>query len=181
MLDTIKMTSVGRFYAQRDNRITDISLTRYVTDNGIISGVSDLYHAAVATLDTRYSTLFTVDTRVLSLRSSGVEYLVGVEFPNRSPPAFYPGFEVTIIFNVKDTNIPSPYPLTFRIQKSPAIPIDYGDEETYIELDNVDYANTTDADTVYTYGNRCVTLLSTGSDWVVKSSYLNNGPSSIYM
>lgn len=45
----------------------------------------------------------------------------------------------------------------------------------------MDYANTTDADTVYTYGNRVVTLLSTGVDWVIKSSYLNNGPSSIFM
>ena len=145
------------------------------------SGGSDINHAAVATLDTRYSTLFTVDTRALSLRSSGAWYLVGVVFSNRSPPSFYPGFEVTIIFNVKDTNVPSPIPLIIRIQKSPAIPINYGDETTYIEIDNVDFADSTDLITVYTYGNRAITLISTGSSWVIKSSYMNNGPSSIYM
>jgi hypothetical protein len=82
---------------------------------------------------------------------------------------------------VKNTNTPTPYPLIFRIQKDPAVALDYSDERTYIELDNIDYVNSTDTTTVYTYGRRVVTLLSTGVNWVVKSSYLNNGPSSIYM
>lgn len=175
------MSSVKSFYAQRDNRIIDIPLTGYITDNGIISGVSDLYHAAVASLDIAYSHLFTIDTRSIVLRASGVEYLVGITFPVVSPPKFYPGLEVNIIVNVKDTNVPSPIPLIFRIQKNPAIAIDYADESTYIELDNIDYANTTDSNTVYTYGNRVITLLSTGDTWVIKSTYLNNGPSSIFM
>jgi hypothetical protein len=106
---------------------------------------------------------------------------VGVDFSGTQPPRFYPGFEVNIIFDVKDTNVPSPYPLIIRIQKNPAVALDYGDERTYIELDNIDYGNSTDLNTVYTYGHRVVTLLSTGYDWVIKSSYLNNGPSSIYM
>ena len=175
------MSSIGSFYAQRDNRLINVALTGYITDNGIISGVSDLYHAAVASLDVTNSKLFTIDTRDIELRDTGVEYLVGITFPNILPPQYYPGFEINIIINVKDTNIPSPYPLTFRIQQNPAVPLDYADETTYIELDNIDYANTTDLLTVYTYGRRTVTLISTGQEWVIKSSYLNNGPSSIYM
>jgi hypothetical protein len=175
------MSSVGSFYAQRDNRLINVPLTGYNTDNGIISGVSDLYHAAVASLDVTNSKLFTIDTRNIVLRNSGVEYLVGITFPNILPPQYYPGFEINIIINVKDTNVPSPAPLTFRIQQNPAVPIDYADERTYIELDNLDYADTTDALNVYTYGRRTVTLISTGQEWVVKSSFLNNGPSSIYM
>lgn len=178
------MSSTQRFYAQRDNRIIDVPLTGYVTSNGVLDN-SDT-HAAVASLDVSASQLFTVDTRQLQLRGSEggfdpVEYLVGVVFPNLSPPKFYPGLEVNIIFNVKDTNVPTPYPLIFRIQKNPEVPLDYGDETTYIELENIDYANTTDDNVVYSYGNRTVTLLSTGESWVIKSSYLNNGPSSIYM
>ena len=175
------MTSVGSFYAQRDNRLINVPLTGYITNNGIISGVTDLYHAAVAALDVTNSKLFTIDTRSIALRSTGVEYLVGITFPNLLPPQYYPGFEINIIINVKDTNVPSPAPLTFRIQQNPAVPIDYADERTYIELDNLDYADTTDALDVYTFGRRTVTLISTGQEWVVKSSFLNNGPSSIYM
>ena len=178
------MSSVRRFYAQRDNRSIDVSLTGYVANNGTLDNGDN--HAAVASLDVSTSTLFNIDTRSLTIRGSSgpyfpVNYLFGVVFSGTQPPNFYPGFEVNIIFNVKDTNVPTPYPLIFRIQKNPAIPIDYADERTYIELDNTDYANTTDTTTVYTYGHRVVTLLSTGVDWVIKSSYLNNGPSSIYM
>lgn len=178
------MTSVGSFYAQRDNRLIDISLSGYITSNGTLDNGDN--HPAVASLDVSLSKLFSIDTRALAIRGSSdpyfpVWYLVGVVFSGAHPPKFYPGFEVNIIFNVKDTNGPPPYPLIFRIQKNPAVAIDYGDERTYIELDNIDYANTTEANTVYTYGRRVVTLLSTGVDWVIKSSYLNNGPSSIYM
>ena len=178
------MSSVGSFYAQRDNRIADVALTGYVTNNGTLDNGDN--QAAVASLDVTTSRLFIVDTRPLRIRGSSGPYipewyLVGVVFASLAPPRFYPGFEVTIIFNVKDTNVPTPYPLIFRIQKNPAVPIDYSDERTYIELDNIDYGNSTDTNTVYTYGRRAVTLISTGVDWVVKSSYMNNGPSSIYM
>jgi hypothetical protein len=113
------MTSVGSFYAQRDNRLINVALTGYITDNGGDSGSVDLYHAAVAALDVTNSKLFTFDTRNLDLRASGDYYLVGITFPNILPPQYYPGFEVNIIINVKDTNIPSPYPLIFRIQRDP--------------------------------------------------------------
>jgi hypothetical protein len=178
------MTSVQSYYAQRDNRLTAVSLTGFVQSNGVLD--NDDTHAALATLDVSNSKLFTVDTRSLQLRGSDgpyfpVYYLVGVTFQNLAPPQFYPGFEVNIIFSVKDTNVPTPYPLLFRIQKNPRVALDYDDETTYIELNNVDYENTTDTNTVYTYGRRTVTLLSTGVDWVVKSTFLNNGPSSIYI
>jgi len=178
------MTSVERFYAQRDNRIVDAPLTGYVTNNGTLDTGDD--HPAEVSLNVNDSKLFMVDTRQLQKRTDGTFewYLVGVTFPYLSPPKFYPGFEVNIIFNVKDTNEDSPgtnHPLIFRIQKNPAVPLDYEDERTYIELDNLDYADTTDTNTVYTYGHRTVTLLSTGTYWVIKSTYLNNGPSSIYM
>jgi len=178
------MSSVGSFYAQRDNRLIDTVLTGYVNDNGTLDNSDN--HPAVASLNITNSKLFIVDTRNLVIRGSSgpyfpVYYLVGVNFSGTEPPRFYPGFEINIIFIVKDTNGPPSYPLIFRIQKNPAVPLDYDDERTYIELDNVDYGNTTDTTTVYTYGHRVVTLLSTGVDWVIKSSYLNNGPSSIFM
>ncbi len=174
------MSSVGSFYAQRDNRVVDVPLTGYVTNNGELDTGSA--NPAVANLDVSYSRLFTVDTRELQARTPGGGeafewYLVGITFPKLAPPQFYPGFEVNIVINVKDTNVPSPYPLIFRIQKSPSVPLDYGDDTTFIEMDNVDYGNSTDLNTVYTYGERTVTLLALGSRWVVKSSYLNNGPS----
>lgn len=178
------MPSIGSFYAQRDTRILDIPLTGYVTANGTLDNGDN--QPAVATLNVTLAKQFMVDTRPLVLRGSSgpydpVYYLVGVVFPVTRPPLYYPGFEINIIFNVKDTNVPSPIPLIFRIQKNPTVPIDYGDEETYIEINNVDYADTTDPITTYSYGHRTVTLLSTGVDWVIKSSYLNNGPSSIFM
>jgi hypothetical protein len=178
------MSSVKSFYAQRDNRLIIVSLSGDIVNNGTLDDGDN--NPAVASLDVSLSKLFMVDTRSLVLRGASGGfipewYLVGVVFTGTQPPKFYPGFEVDIIFNVKDTNVPSPYPLIFRIQKNPAIPLDYGDEETYIELDNIDYGNSTDLNTVYTYGNRTLTLLSTGEDWVIKSSYINNGPSSIFM
>lgn len=178
------MSSVGSFYAQRDNRILDIPLSGYIKNNGVLDN-SDT-HAAYVSLDITTSQLFVVDTRPLQIRSSEgpyfpVEYLFGIHFSKISPPKFYPGLEVNIIINVKDTNEPDPYPLIIKIQKNPAVPLDYGDDSTFIKLENVDYDNTTDTNTVYTFGRRVITLLSTGVDWVMKSSYLNNGPSSIYM
>lgn len=179
------MTSVSSYYAQRDNRILEIPLTGYIKNNGVLDNSAT--NPAVAYLDVMASKLFTVDTRPLEIRGSSgpyypVYYLVGVVFPKISPPKFYPGLEVNIIFNVKDTNTGSPpdFPLIFRIQKNPSVAIDYANNETYYELDNVDYANTTDTNVVYTYGPRVVTLLSTGVEWVIKSSYLNNGPSFVY-
>ena len=186
------MSSVKSFYAQRDNRLIDVPLTGNITDNGVLdvgTDAQDDYNAAVASVDVSLSKLFKVDTRSLVLRSASgpyfpVYYLVGIVFTGTQPPQFYPGFEINIIINVKDTNVDGTlghYPLVFRIQKNPSIPIDYANEETYIELNNVDYGNSTDTDTTYTYGNRVITLLSSGEDWVMKSSYLNNGPSSIFM
>ncbi|NDB83249.1 MAG: hypothetical protein EB127_11055 [Alphaproteobacteria bacterium] len=178
------MTSIGSFYAQRDNRFIEVPLTGYVTNNGSLDNGNN--NPAVASLNVQTSKLFFVDTRNLVIRGSSgpyypVWYLVGIVFSTTRPPKFYPGFEINIVLNVKDTNGPPPYPLIIRIQKNPAVPLDYADEETYIELDNIDYANSTDTNTVYTYGHRTITLLSTGVDWVMKSSYLNNGPSSIFM
>lgn len=177
------MTSVQSYYQQRDGRMIEVELTGFILDNGEISGIFDLFHPAIATLNVQDSRLFMFDTRSLVLRSSGVTYLVGIEFDQTSPPQYYPGFEINIIINVKDTNVtvPDPVPLIFRVQKNPRVPLDYGDETTYIELNNVDYLDTTDTTTTYTYGHRTITLLSTGQSWVVKSTYLNNGPSSVFM
>jgi hypothetical protein len=177
----VRMTSVQSFYQQRDNRLIDVSLTGFIKENGEISGLFDLYQPAIATLDVTDSRLFMFDTRDLVLRDTGVAYLVGIEFNEIQPPKFYPGFEINIIINVKDTNIGTPVPMIIRIQKNPAIPLEYGNEETYIEVNNADYLDTTDVLSVYTYGHRTITLLSTGEYWVVKSSYLNNGPSSVFM
>jgi hypothetical protein len=162
----------------------EVPLTGYITNNGTLD--NDDTHPAVASLDVTASKLFMVDTRPLRIRASEgpyfpVEYILGIVFSTSSPPKYYPGFEVDIIINVKDTNVPTPYPLIIRVQKNPAVALDYGDETTYIELENIDYANSTDLNTVYTYGHRVITLLSTGTYWVIKSTYLNNGPSSIYM
>ena len=178
------MSSVKRFYAQRDNRLVDVPLTGYVTNNGVISGAGDnLYQPAIATLDVNYSQLFIFTTQNITLRTDSPPswYLVGIQFPAVSPPRFYPGFEINIIINVKDTNVPTPLPMVFQIQINPSVPLDYADESTYMELVNVDYADSTPTDEVYTYGNRVITLLSTGTRWVIKSSYLNNGPSSPFM
>ena len=54
------MSSVGSFYSQRDNRLIDVALTGYVTDNGALDDGDN--QPAVATLDVSQSKLFNVDT-----------------------------------------------------------------------------------------------------------------------
>lgn len=174
------MSSVQSRYAQRDNRIIYSELTGYITDNGTISGAlppSVLYHAAIATLDVTRSQLFIIDAKGLTLRGSGVEYLLSINFSQIPPPLFYPGFEINIVVDMKyDVT----YPLLIDIQNNPSIPLDPSDSDTFIQLSNVDPINSTDTTTDYTYGPRVITLMSNGYIWLLKSTSVNTALAGAY-
>lgn len=99
------MTSLQTRFAQRDNRLEEITLTGYITDNGTIdtggSPPPDSQHPAYAAINLTKAQNFHIDTRVLRLRTdaggTGIYYLLRIYMEPTKPPLFYENFEWTIL------------------------------------------------------------------------------------
>lgn len=100
------MTSVLRNFAQRDNRVESVPLTGYVNDNGLINGQDIFQHPAYAEIDLRKAKTFTIDSRVLTLRTdiTPVGYFVKMYLGSVKPPAYYENFEFDIVFTLPDSD-----------------------------------------------------------------------------
>jgi hypothetical protein len=93
------MTSVIKNYAQADNRVERVTLTGFISNNGSISGLITDQHPAYAAIDLTKSKNFTIDTRVLTLRTgtpSPTGYLLRIYMTSNKPPSYYPNFEFDI-------------------------------------------------------------------------------------
>ena len=110
------MTSVRKDYSQRDNRLENITLTGFISDNGATSGLVTAWKPAYAAIDLTKSKNFVIDTCVLTLRNNSPRRLLVCIYINSSnPPASYPNFEFDIIITTRSTWI---YFMVFPNKKS---------------------------------------------------------------
>jgi len=91
------MTSLLRNYAQRDTRLENVTLTGNITNNGSIAGTPAQQNPAYAAIDLTKSKSFAIDTRVLTLRAGGTNFLLRIYISSLQPPSYYPNFEFDII------------------------------------------------------------------------------------
>lgn len=105
------MTSVQSRYAQRDNRLEQVTLTGYITNNGTIdTGTGNsTQQPAYAEIDLTKSQNFLIDTRVLTLRTdpggAGIEYLLRIYIAPTKPPLYHQNFEWTMIIRLPQTSL----------------------------------------------------------------------------
>jgi len=100
------MTSVLTNYNQRDNRLENVTLTGFITNNGGISGATSQQRPAYAAIDLTKSKNFSIDTRVLTLRTgSPTSYLLRIYISSSKPPAYYQNFEFDIFLTPPDNDV----------------------------------------------------------------------------
>jgi len=99
------MTSLIKQYAQRDSRLENITLTGFIGDNGFKSGNATVQKPAYAAIDLTKSKNFSIDTKVLTLRSdSGVYLLVRAYLSSSKPPSYFQNFEFDIFLTPPTTS-----------------------------------------------------------------------------
>jgi hypothetical protein len=105
------MSSVQSKFAQRDNRLEQLTLTGYITNNGSIDSVNNVppQHPAYAEIDLTKAQNFLIDTRVLTLRTdpggTGIQYLLRMYMNPTKPPLYYQNFEWTIFIRLPQTSL----------------------------------------------------------------------------
>ena len=93
------MTSLLKNYAQNDTRLENVTLTGYISNNGVITGTPGDQHPAYAAIDLTKSKNFRVDTRVLTLRTdSGINpsFLLRIYISSSKPPSYNQNFDFDI-------------------------------------------------------------------------------------
>jgi hypothetical protein len=103
------MTSVQKRFAQRDNRLEQVTLTGYIINNGTIDSLNNVppQHPAYAEINLTKAQNFLIDTRSLTLRTggTGIEYLLRIYMSPTKPPLYYQNFEWTIFINLPQTSL----------------------------------------------------------------------------
>ena len=105
------MSSVQSRFAQRDNRLEQITLTGYITNNGTIDSEDNdpPQHPAYAEINLTKAQNFLIDTRVLTLRTdpggAGIQYLLRIYIDPTKPPLYYQNFEWTIFVRLPQTSL----------------------------------------------------------------------------
>ena len=105
------MTSIQTRFAQRDNRLEQVTLTGYISNNGIIDSVNNVppQHPAYAEIDLTKAQNFLIDTRVLNLRTdpggTGIQYLLRIYMTPTKPPLYYQNFEWTMFIRLPQTSL----------------------------------------------------------------------------
>ena len=86
-----------RHYAQNDNRLESVTLTGFVGNNGGKSASITEQRPAYAAIDLTKSKNFSIDTRVLKLRTDSPTYfLLRIYISSSKPPSYYQNFEFDI-------------------------------------------------------------------------------------
>ena len=98
------MTSVHTRFAQRDNRLEQITLTGYINNNGAIDGLTDAQNPAYAEIDLTKAQNFLIDTRILNLRTGGAGYLLRIYMTPTEPPLYYQNFEWTMFITLPQSD-----------------------------------------------------------------------------
>jgi hypothetical protein len=105
------MTSLQTRFAQRDNRLEQITLTGYITNNGTIdTGTGNsTEQPAYAAINLTKAQNFFIDTRILILRTdpggTGIDYLLRIYMEPTKPPLYHQNFEFTIFIRLPQTSL----------------------------------------------------------------------------
>jgi hypothetical protein len=105
------MTSVLTRYAQQDNRVVEITLTGFVTQNGGASSIPPYANQpAVGELNLTLAKTFTLDARPVTLRTSGGSgaYLINLYLSSTTPPNYRAGYEFDFIITPPLKGVSSP-------------------------------------------------------------------------
>ena len=98
----VKMTSVQKTYAQRDNRLDTVTLTGNISNNGVKAGGATDQNPAYAALDVTKSKNFSIDANILRARSDvspqNQIYLLRIYISSSRPLSYYHNTEFDIIF-----------------------------------------------------------------------------------
>jgi hypothetical protein len=162
------MTSVQARYAQRDNRLEQITLTGYITNNGTIDSVNNVppQHPAYAEIDLTKAQNFLIDTRVLTLRTggSGIEYLLRIYINPTKPPLYYQNFEWTMFIRLPQTSLNYLAIEVFSTQEE----AESVDNNFLFELSN----QTPDGNDIWP-GMSAITMQVVNNDYILKSTSPN--------
>jgi hypothetical protein len=105
------MASVQTRFAQRDNRLEQVTLTGYISNNGTITSINNVppQHPAYAEIDLTKAQNFLIDTRVLRLRTdpggTGIQYLLRIYMTPTKPPLYHENFEWTMFVHLPQTSL----------------------------------------------------------------------------
>jgi len=92
-----------RHYAQNDNRLESVTLTGFLSNNGGKSGSITEQRPAYAAIDLTKSKNFSINTRVLTLRTdTPSSYLLRIYISSSKPPSYYQNFEFDIFITPPD-------------------------------------------------------------------------------
>lgn len=157
------MSSLLRTTSLRDSRVEIVTLSGYISNNGLINGGDTQQHPAYAPIDLRKSNNFIIDTNSLTLRSDDpVSYMLNIYIDSAIPPLYYPNLEFNIIVNVKrDTSNflrITIFPNKEEAEKGEAI------SQKLYRITNYD-----SNDDYNTSGNKIITLLVVNNQIVLKS------------
>jgi len=92
------MTSVQKNYAQRDTHLEVVTMTGFISNNGTKAGggTPAQQNPAYAGIDLTKSRNFAIDTRTLTLRNDGANFLLRIYISSTQPPSYYQNFEFDI-------------------------------------------------------------------------------------
>ena len=164
------MTSVQATFAQRDNRLEQVTLTGYITNNGTIDAVNNdpLQHPAYAEINLTKAQNFLIDTRVLTLRTdpggTGIQYLLRIYMTTTTPPLYYQNFEWTIFVRLPQTSLKY---LAIQVYENKA-EAESVDENFLFELSN----ETPDGNDIWP-GKSAITMQVVNNNYFLKSTSPN--------
>jgi hypothetical protein len=164
------MTSVLTKFAQRDNRLEQITLTGYIQNNGTIdTGTGNsTQQPAYAEINLTKAKNFLIDTRILRLRTDpggeGMEYLLRIYMTPTKPPLFHQNFDWTIIIRLPQTSLNY---LAIEVFNTKA-EAESVDNNFLFELSN----ETPDGTSIWP-GNSSITMQVVNNNYILKSTSPN--------
>ncbi len=164
------MTSVQTRYAQRDNRLEQVTITGFITNNGTIdTGTGNsTQQPAYAEINLTKAQNFLIDTRVLTLRAdpggAGIEYLLRIYMTPTKPPLYYQNFEWTIFITLPQTSLNYLAIEVFNTQAE----AESVDNNFLFELSN----ETPDGSSIWP-GSSAITMQVVNNNYILKSTSPN--------
>ena len=101
------MSSIQKRFGQRDNRLENITLTGYISENGSITSIDNVppQHPAYAEIDLTKAQNFFIDTRSLTLGVGRSNFLLRIYMTATKPPLYYENFEWTMFIELPETSL----------------------------------------------------------------------------
>jgi hypothetical protein len=176
------MSSVSRYYPDRDNRLVKVTLSGYVTGNGYYDEEEEEDRYAIAVLDITKSKFFEIDPNEIDSTGSIINdetYIYDtliIQIIGNDKTMYYPGNEINVIIRPK--NITSEYELYIKIMSEVTSLIN--GVGTTMSSGSIYYYNSPyGLQTIGHLTTSLITLVSDGTKFQVKSKHPNYSFSSV--